>query len=200
MQKYLIGLLIALSVLVSVVSCTTTSNKKSGGQQKMASGKPMHPPFGKAEDIDYTQQLWAKMEAKGLNTTPANLYVGGPPHGPVREVLEAVIDGKRVIVKRNYGGEGVSVESVSSDRAKFLKAITVMAKREAGYDPKDADWFWVKYKPNGSLHTNEKGIKLAGKIAKGMDKGCIACHQSASGNDLVFGHNKEANASVIHVE
>ena len=199
MQSYFIKLLIVLSVVVFVASCTTTDNKKSGGQQ-MTSEKTMRPPFGNAEDIDYARQLWAKIEAKGLNSTPANLYVGGPPHGPVREVLEAVIDGKRIIVKRNFGGEGVSVEAVGQNRAAFLKAVTVMAKREGGYDPENSNWFWVKYKPNGNLHTNAKGMKLAGRVAKGMDKGCIACHQSASGNDLVFAHNKEANVSVVHVE
>jgi len=198
MQNYFIKLIIVLSVVVLVASCTTTGNKKPGGQQ--TSEKTMRPPFGNAEDIDYAKQLWAKMEAKDLNSTPANLYVGGPPHGPVREVLEAIIDGKRVIVKRNFGGEGVSVKSVSQNRAAFLKAITVMAKREDGYDPENGDWFWVKYKPDGSLHTNAKGMKLAGKVAKGTDKGCIFCHQSASGNDLVFIHNKEANAEVIRVE
>jgi len=199
MYKHFITLLIALSVLVFVASCTTTSNKMLSGQQ-MTGGKSMRPPFGNAEDIEYAKKLWAKIEAKGLNSTPANLYVGGPPHGPVREVLEAIIDGKRVIVKRNYGGPDVSVKSVGRNRAKFLKAITVMAKREAGYDPEDADWFWVKYKPDGSLHTNAKGMKLAGRVAKGMEKGCIFCHRSASGNDFVFGHNKEANASTVHVE
>jgi len=199
MQNHFIKLLVVLSVVVFVASCTTTGNKKTDEQQ-MTSEKTMRPPFGNAEDIDYSRQLWAKMEAKDLNSTPANLYVGGPPHGPVREVLEAIIDGKRIIVKRNFGGEGVSVESVSQNRAAFLKAITVMAKREDGYDPENGDWFWVKYKPDGNLHTNAKGMKLAGKVAKGMDKGCIFCHQSASGNDLVFIHNKEANAEVISVE
>jgi hypothetical protein len=199
MQNHFIKLLIVLSVVVFVASCTTTGNKKPGGQQ-MTSEKTMRPPFGNPEDIDYARQLWAKIEEKGLNSTPSNLYVGGPPHGPVREVLEAVIDGKRIIVKRNFGGEGVSVEAVSQNRAAFLKAVTVMAKREAGYDSENGDWFWVKYKPNGNLHTNAKGMKLAGRVAKGMDKGCIACHQSASGNDLVFAHNKEANAEVLHVE
>jgi len=199
MQDHFIKLLVVLSVVVFVASCTTTGNKKTDEQQ-MTSEKTMRPPFGNAEDIDYSRQLWAKMEAKDLNSTPANLYVGGPPHGPVREVLEAIIDGKRIIVKRNFGGEGVSVESVSQNRAAFLKAITVMAKREDGYDPENGDWFWVKYKPDGNLHTNAKGMKLAGKVAKGMDKGCIFCHQSASGNDLVFIHNKEANAEVISVE
>ena len=199
MQDHFIKLLVVLSVVVFVASCTTTGNKKTDEQQ-MTSEKTMRPPFGNAEDIDYSRQLWAKMKAKGLNSTPANLYVGGPPHGPVREVLEAIIDGKRIIVKRNFGGEGVSVESVSQNRAAFLKAITVMAKREDGYDPENGDWFWVKYKPDGNLHTNAKGMKLAGKVAKGMDKGCNFCHQSASGNDLVFIHNKEANAEVISVE
>ena len=199
MQNYFIKLLIVLSVVVFVASCTTTGNKKTDEQQ-MTSDKTMRPPFGNAEDIDYAKQLWLKMEARGLNSTPANLYVGGPPHGPVREVLEAVIDGKRIIAKRNFGGEGISVEAVSQNRAAFLKAVTVMAKREDGYDAKNGNWFWVKYKPNGNLHTNAKGMKLAGRVAKGMDKGCIACHQSASGNDLVFAHNKEANASVVHVE
>ena len=198
MQDHFIKLLVVLSVVVFVASCTTTGNKKPDRQQ--TSEKTMRPPFGNAEDIDYAKQLWAKMEAKDLNSTPANLYVGGPPHGPVREVLEAIIDGKRVIVKRNFGGEGISVKSVSQNRAAFLKAITVMAKREDGYDPENGDWFWVKYKPDGSLHTNAKGMKLAGKVAKGTDKGCIFCHQSASGNDLVFIHNKEANAEVIRVE
>ena len=199
MQNYFIKLLIVLSVVVFVASCTTTGNKKTDEQQ-MTSDKTMRPPFGNAEDIDYAKQLWLKMEARGLNSTPANLYVGGPPHGPVREVLEAVIDGKRIIVKRNFGGEDVSVEAVSQNRAVFLKAVTVMAKREDGYDAENGNWFWVKYKPNGNLHTNAKGMKLAGRVAKGMDKGCIACHQSASGNDLVFAHNKEANASVVHVD
>ncbi len=199
MQNYFVKLLIVLSVAVFAASCTTTGNKKSGEQQ-MTGEKTMSPPFGNAEDINYAKQLWAKIEAKWLNSTPANLYTGGPPHGPVREVLEAVINGKRIIVKRNFGGEGVSVEAVGQNRAAFLKAVTVMAKREAGYDPENGDWFWVKYKPDGSLHTNAKGMKLAGRVAKGMDKGCIACHQSASGNDLVFVHNKEANASVVHVK
>ena len=199
MQNHFIKLLIVLSVVVFVASCTTTGNKKSD-EQKITGENTMLPPFGNAEDVNYSKKLWAKMEAKDLNSTPANLYVGGPPHGPVREVLEAIIDGKRVIVKRNFGGEGVSVKSVSQNRAAFLKAITVMAKREDGYDPENGDWFWVKYKPDGSLHTNAKGMKLAGKVAKGTDKGCIFCHQSASGNDLVFIHNKEANAEVIRVE
>lgn len=157
-------------------------------------------PFGNADDLAYAATLWHDIDISGLNDTPANLYVGGPPHGKVREVLEGEINGKRVIVKRNYGGDDASVDTVGTDRASYLKAITVMAKREQGYDPDNYDWFWVKYKPNGQLHTNPKGMLLAGRVAKGMDQGCIACHKAASGNDMVFIHNKDANADITIVK
>ncbi|HHJ35622.1 MAG TPA: hypothetical protein ENJ87_07640 [Gammaproteobacteria bacterium] len=172
----------------------------SGHYGMSRNGKPMmQAPFGNADDIAYAKTLWHDMDKLGFNARPATLYVGGPPHGAVREVLEGNIDGRRVIVKRNYGGKGVSIKAVQADRSKYLKSITVMAKREAGFDPEDKNWFWVKYKPNGQLHNNPKGMLLAGRVAKGMDKGCIACHKSASGNDMVFIHNKEANAEITKV-
>ena len=182
-----------LVVLVSVVGLL-------GIGFSQANLATMVMPFGSDEDIEYASNLWSQMEQGGFNSKPAILYVGGPPHGPVREVLEGFIDGHRVIVKRNYGGEGVSVQSVEGNRTNFLKAITIMAKRDAGYDTENGDWFWAKYKADGSLHINDKNIQLAGRIAKGMNTGCIVCHQAASGNDLVFAHNKEANADMTIIE
>ena len=188
-------LVVAAMVMAFFVSGALAADKKMG-MEKMA-----EMPFGSASDIAYAKQLWLKIEKRGLNSTASNLYIGGKPHGKVREVLEAIIDGKRVIVKRNFGGEGVSLENVAKDRAKYLKAVTVMAKREKGYDSKNNDWFWVKYKADGSLHVNPKGVKLAGMIDKTQKrKGCIACHNSASGEDLVFKHNKEANAEVVYIK
>jgi len=178
---------VSLAILATSIILSTGLNAKT-------------PPFGGASDVSYAKQLWKKIEAKGLNSTPSNLYVGGPPHGKVREVLEAMIDGKRVIVKRNYRGKNITIQKVSHNRDKFLASITVMAKREKGYDNDNANWFWVKYDKYGDLLKNKKNMKLAGKIAKGMPVGCIACHASASGNDLVFKHNKEANADVVYVK
>lgn len=163
--------------------------------EKMGMEKMAEMPFGGQMDVAFSKSLWDKLEATGLNSTPANLYIGGPPHGKVREVLEGMIDGKRVIVKRNYGGEGVSLETVAKDRAKYLKAVTVMMKMDKGYDPKNNDWFWAKYKADGSLHQIPTGDQIAGKFP-----GCISCHASASGGDLVFKHNKEANAEVVYVK
>lgn len=152
------------------------------------------PAFGGQKDVAYAKGLWQTLEATKLNEVPATLYVGGPPHGKVREVVESTIDGKRVIIKRNYGGKDVSIENVSKDRDKYLKAVTVMIKKD-GYDPKHNDWFWVKYKADGSLDKAPNKMALAGKAP-----GCIACHASASGNDMVFIHNKEANADITLVE
>lgn len=184
-----------LLLLTVIISGCSANYHHSGKKSHMT----MQAPFGNAADIDYAKNLWQQLNRKKLNSTPATLYTGGPPHGKVREVLEGTIHGKRVIVKRNYGGEDVSVKTVARNRDKYLKSITVMAKRETGYDPENNDWFWAKFKPDGELHKNPKGMFLAGRIAKGMDKGCIACHTSASGNDMVFVHNKEANADITTV-
>ncbi|MBT8436269.1 MAG: cytochrome P460 family protein, partial [Gammaproteobacteria bacterium] len=90
-----------------------------------------------------------------------------------------------IIVKRNYGGEGVSIVNVANQPAKYLQAITVMLKRP-GYDPENRDWFWVRYRPDGSIDSNPEGVMLAGKVAKGEAEGCIACHAAAPGDDMVF--------------
>jgi len=190
MKKIITFLILTTLVVIGAASCANSQK----------SGKMMKPPFGDAADVAYAKKLWRNMNKAGLNTMAATLYVGGPPHGKVREVLEGKIKGKRVIVKRNYRGNGITVKSVARNRAKYIKSITVMAKRETGYDSDNNDWFWAKYKPNGVLMANPKGMKLAGRVAKGMNKGCIACHKSASGNDLVFIHNKEANAEITVIK
>ncbi len=153
-------------------------------------------PFGGEKDVVYSRALWQVLTQTGYageNAIHGTPYTGQAPHGAILDTLDGVVtvEGKigAVIVKRNYGGEGVSKEAVANDPDKYLKAVTVMFKRK-GYDPETGDWFWVKYKPDGSLHTNPKGMMLAGKVVKGMPKGCIACHTAASGGDFVFNNDR----------
>ena len=150
-------------------------------------------PFGDAASVKYSQELWAaldKAKLVGANAMASEPYEGQEPHGAILETIEMniTVGGHTgaAWVKRNYGPGGISVQQVSSDPAKHLKAVTVMYKREAGYDPDNKDWFWAKYKPDGSLDKNPKGMQLAGRVAKGMDMGCIACHSAADGGDYLF--------------
>ena len=152
-------------------------------------------PFGGEEDVSYANNLWQTMVDAGyagkggLMSRP---YTGQHPHGAILDTIEGqiAVQGKlyQIIVKRNYGGEGVSIANVANDPARYLKAVTVMLKRP-GYDPETKDWFWVKYKPDGNLDTNPAGMMLAGKVAKGKPKGCIACHTAAPGGDMMFLHD-----------
>jgi len=153
-------------------------------------------PMGSSTDQKDAANLWTVLKQNDLvgnNMVRSRIYPGTPPHGKILETLhkEITVDGHTgiAIIKRNYRGSDVSVASVKSHPEKYLKAVTVMFKREAGYDPEDKDWFWAKYKPDGSLHSKEKmgmDIPLAGRIAKGKDEGCISCHKGAPGGDFIF--------------
>ncbi len=151
------------------------------------------PPFGSDDDASYAAKIWATMESLNLagdNAMHTLPYEGTDPHGMMLETFytKATIDGHTgdLIVKRNYGPAGVTAEEVQADPGKHLGAITVMFRREAGFDADNQNWFWVKYLPDGSLDKNPKGMRLAGKVAKGMDVGCIACHSGAGGDDYLF--------------
>ncbi|MFQ5754716.1 MAG: cytochrome P460 family protein [Acidiferrobacterales bacterium] len=163
----------------------------------MAGAAAWAAPFGGPDDVKYSQALWkalTKAHMVGPDAIMSTPYKGQAPHGAVLDTLDGTVKVKghrgRVIVKRNYGGPGVSKSAVANNPGKYLKAVTVMFKRASGYDPADKDWFWVKFKPDGSLHKNPKGMQLAGKVAKGMPKGCIACHKAAPGGDFVYNFNR----------
>lgn len=150
------------------------------------------PPFGTEADAEYATALWQVMEAMklaGPGMIRATPYGGTDPHGMMLETFytTATINGHEgdLIVKRNFGPEGVTADEVLREPDKHLGAYTVMFRREAGYDSDNLDWFWVKYLPDGSLDKTPDGMGLAGRVAKGMDEGCIACHTSAEG-DMVF--------------
>ncbi len=155
------------------------------------------PAFGGEDSVKYAGQLWDALEDAdmiGGNAVISKPYKGQHPHGAVLDTIERPVkvgDHTGVaIVKRNYGGENVSTTNVANDPNAYLKAITVMYKRESGYDGDNKDWFWVKYLADGSLDKNPAGMQLAGRVAKGKPAGCIACHTAAPGGDMVFNHNR----------
>lgn len=149
-------------------------------------------PFGTEADANYAQLLWDVMTSSNLvgdDAIMATPYDGQEPHGMMLETFysKATIQGHTgdLIVKRNYGPEGVDAAAILMDPGKHLGAVTVMFRREDGYDADNANWFWVKYLPDGTLDKTPNGMQMAGRVAKGADQGCIACH-SAAGDDYVF--------------
>ncbi len=153
----------------------------------------MPAEFGTPEDEAYAAEIWDYLTSHGLagpDRIHSAPYEGTDPHGMMLETFYAkgtVGDHTGdMIVKNNYGPEGVTAQEVLSDPAAHLGAVTVMFRREEGYDPDNLDWFWAKYLPDGSLDRNPMGMPLAGRVAKGMDEGCISCHVAAGGDDMVF--------------
>ena len=149
--------------------------------------------YGGADDVAFAEDLWGAMRQARLvgdDATAGNPYVGTHPHGAILEVDMQTITvrgvASEVVSKRSYRGIGATIEDVQADRASFIQDVTVMFKREAGYDPIAQDWFWAKYNPDGTLDATPNGVQLAGRIAKGKPKGCIACHLKAAGGDLLF--------------
>lgn len=150
-------------------------------------------PFGGSEDSDYAALLWEVMlqsELAGEGAIQAFPYEGFDPHGVLLETFytTAIVDGHEgdLVVKRNYGPESVTIDDVLINPEGHLGSVTVMFRREAGYDSDNQDWFWVKYLPDGSLDKNPLGISLAGRVGKDADAGCIACHVGAGGDDYIF--------------
>ncbi len=157
-------------------------------------------PFGGADSVAYAQTLWANLIERNLvgpAAVSAKPYQGTHPHGAILVMFEAPVEVQGhtgvAIIKNNYAGAAVSEKSVSNNPEQNLDAITVMFKRESGYDPENADWFWAKYQADGSLHTDPEGVALAGRVAKGKPQGCIACHKLAPGSDYVYNHDRFAN-------
>ena len=155
---------------------------KAGGGMKSG----MAPPFGGPDDVSRATSLW-RGTLQNYKSWPAypgksGWQPGKSPHGKVlRYYINATAASNpahpgygSIIVKENYMKENGP-----------LMAVTVMQKIR-GYDKDDADWFWVKYSAKGDVMTNPKGMKLAGRVAKGMPQGCIACHSNAGGGDFLF--------------
>ncbi len=151
------------------------------------------PGFGGAADVAFAERLWVQLrEARlvGRGAIGSRPYEGVEPHGAILTTLQSslLLDDHEgvVIVKNNYLGENVSVQSVADNPDLNLDAITVMFRREPGYDPETRNWFWAKFNSDGTLSTNPRGRRLAGRVAKNPEDGCIACHVFAPGNDYVF--------------
>lgn len=155
------------------------------------SGHAQEAGFGTDEEKAFGKAIWASMLESGLageDAINAYPYSGTQPHGAILTTLKTTlsVEGETgvFIVKRNYGpADQVSLDDVWADPSNGLAAVTVMFRRD-GFDPKNGDWFWVKYLPDGSFDTAPNGAAMTSRVG-----GCIACHASAGGDDMVFSND-----------
>lgn len=194
----------ALVIGAGAILATTGAGVSVAGEASVSDDSQLEtqPPFGGPMNIEYAKVLWDRLEGNrlvGPESIRSYPYKGTPPHGQVLEYLETMITVDNhegvVMVKKNYAGEGeldALKTGVLNEREKHLASITVMFQRQDGYDPDHDNWYWAKFQPDGELEKNPKGMALAGRVAKGTNKGCIACHGSAPGNDYVFTHDRFA--------
>jgi hypothetical protein len=178
-QVVVFGATIAVILFAVVLSMLSAP---AVGEQEM--------PFGGEEDVAFADMLWKSMGGYEKWPMKSDVYPGKSPHGELLQLYYNLVNisGKpyHIIVKDNFGGEDATLEAVSQSPREHLGAVTVMLQREPGYDVDNSNWFWAKYKPDGAIDKNAKGVALAGRVAKGMDAGCIACHSNAKDSDYLF--------------
>lgn len=108
-------------------------------------------------------------------------------YAPPKLSQEEEVAQRREKKKRKAQEKSQRIDKYADVRAaKSLTSITVMFRREPGYDPDHQDWFWAQFAPNGQLQTNPQGRALAGRVAKGKSVSCIACHQGAPNRDYTY--------------
>lgn len=150
----------------------------------------MQMPFGGKEDVTFANDLWKAMKGYENWLMKSDVRMGMSPHGDFIRLYYNIVNVNakpyHVIVKDNYGGDGVTLNMIFESPEKYLMAVTVMVQREKGYDSDNNDWFWVKYNADGTVSKGDKDMAMAGRVAKGMDTGCIACHKAAKDNDYIF--------------
>ena len=141
------------------------------------------PTFGFAADVTRATTLMTTagdyVNDWGNFTDFAGFQDSNAPHGPTVRVYindtaaanEATLAVGSVIIKQNFDAADVNM----------MSSITVMEK-VAGFNPEAGDWFWAKFKPDGTtLMETPTMVKLAGKVTP-----CIGCHGDALGGDFVF--------------
>ena len=134
----------------------------------------------------FEEKFWDYLvENKFRNWAPVpgksdDFFRGESPHGAFLKMYlsrgaagsPSDLPVESILVKENYADDRTTLDS-----------ITIMYRIE-GYDSEHGNWFWAKYKPDGTLAQapeDKGGAMLAGKV-----EACIQCHSGANGDDYVF--------------
>jgi hypothetical protein len=155
---------LATLLAFSLAATGSLSAQGKGGGKAPAPNAAAVWDYVKKADYVKTWKLWP-------GNTP--LRKGPEPHGAlitcyVNETALPAITGKKgklpegsVVILDNFGPD------------KKLQFIDVMVKVK-GYNPKEGDWYWAQYTPDGKA-------EMEGKVDE-----CIRCHLAQKSNDYVY--------------
>jgi hypothetical protein len=116
---------------------------------------------------------WVATETPAPNTVTDPHGAGGKTY--VNDVAD------KDHLKLGYGA--ILVREEFGDDAKKPIAVSVMY-RAKGTDPKNNDWYWLMFLPDGSVA--KSAPEAGGRLILGRVASCIECHQKSGGKDLVF--------------
>ena len=163
----------------------------SSPQPAVAKSKSTAIAYGKKSDVALAKKLWLALKKKkvvGAGRINVHAFKGKAPHGGIQQIYatKVTVNGHRgrALVKANHTAKGASIQSVYDKPNKYLSSYTVMFANKAGYDPKNQNWFWVRYLPKGRITRTGTGIAVAGRVGKISKIGCIGCHRKLGGKDL----------------
>ena len=173
-------LLVALPSSAALAQGSGSSRIPPSGSSKPATSQEFHQSFWKfltAAKAPY--KGWTPLVSPADEDSPHGAKQAGFANSIAAGKLQELPHGS-IVVREEYGQDG-----------KQLSAIYVMY-RVKDYDPKNHDWYWLKYQPNGAIARTaaQDGNKpMAGRVAS-----CIACHSKAQGNDQAFANDQAPKA------
>jgi hypothetical protein len=187
MRANFVKMLCLAGAALIVASLQSPARPQGSGSSRAAPPRTTRPPTPE----EFYQSFW-----KYLNKPDASYKKWGslPGKSGLREGPESHGDflqtyaNKTATDKPDILPYGSILVTENYDKDKKLKDITVMY-RSKGADAEHGDWYWLKYRPDGSIaRTSEKEGKkaIAGKVSS-----CIECHSKAGGKDLVYSNEPE---------
>ena len=171
-MKRTVALLASVLVVVALTLSATGQDRQRHMMQTQDMQHRMMPETdGKACWMYMTEV--SPYEGWGLWPGHKGMEEGKSPHGAYVKVTANPVALKAARKGMKEMPEGSIIMKENYDKDKNLVALTPMYKVK-GYNPEGGDWFWMKYKPDGT-------VDAAGKL-----KGCIDCHAKVKKNDWIF--------------
>ena len=170
----------------------------------MTTGSVATAQISRSKDASFEDQFWKYLVGNNYkNWSPgfsesAGFFRGKNPHGAyLKMYVNRTAAGN---INDLAVGSVVILENYHKDQS--LKTISVMY-RTTGFNPEGNDWYWIEYKPDGSVvrsaAKDDRKSNLVNNVSltaspkrmiMGKATNCIQCHQSAAGNDFVFSNDR----------